>query len=128
MTLTQNKMEEEKKTISIANSNGIEKSDGLSTEFPKSILNKDERMNKIQAKDVNCWYGDFHVLRDINMEIKHNTVTALIGPSGCGKSTYLRIFNRMNDLIEGFRLEGEILIDNKNVFASFRVRNHLKAG
>jgi len=110
-------MEDEKKILTITEPAGLERQDDLNSEFPKSIANKEIRMNKIQSKDVNCWYGDFHVLRDINMEIKPNTVTALIGPSGCGKSTYLRIFNRMNDLIEGFRLEGEVLIDNKNVFA-----------
>ena len=117
MTTTLNKMESEKKNISIAETGGLERSNELSGEFPSSIINKDQRMNKIESKHVHCWYGDFHVLRDINMEIKPNTVTALIGPSGCGKSTYLRIFNRMNDLIEGFRLEGEVLIDSKNVFA-----------
>ncbi len=74
-------------------------------------------MNKIETNNVHCWYGDFHVLRNVSMEVKANTVTALIGPSGCGKSTYLRIFNRMNDLIEGFRLEGSVMIDNKDVFS-----------
>ncbi len=85
--------------------------------MPDKNLSNTEGMNKVETKNVHCWYGDFHVLRDVNMEIKANTVTALIGPSGCGKSTYLRIFNRMNDLIEGFRLEGTVHIDNKDVFA-----------
>jgi len=71
---------------------------------------------KVETRNVNCWYEFFHVLRDVSMEVKLNTVTALIGPSGCGKSTYLRIFNRMNDFIDGFRLEGQVLIDNKNVY------------
>ena len=52
----------------------------------------------ITTKDVHLYYGDFHALKGISMEIRPNTVTALIGPSGCGKSTYLRLFNRMNDL------------------------------
>ena len=117
MTTTLNKMEDEKKTVFLSEMGGLEKSDELRAEFPVSIPAKENPMNKIESKNVHCWYGDFHVLRDINMEIKHNTVTALIGPSGCGKSTYLRIFNRMNDLIEDFRLDGEVLIDNKNVFA-----------
>lgn len=108
-------MENEKKPVSISEKGGLEKSDELSAEFPISVPNKENPLNKIEARNLNCWYSDFHVLHDINMEIKQNTVTALIGPSGCGKSTYLRIFNRMNDLIEGFRLEGEVLIDNKNV-------------
>jgi phosphate transport system ATP-binding protein len=72
---------------------------------------------KVETKNVNSWYGDFQVLRDVSMTFKHNTVTALIGPSGCGKSTYLRIFNRMNDLIEGFRLEGKVLIDDNDAYA-----------
>ncbi len=110
-------MEENKKTESGQGIHGHEKSGELSSEFPASIPNKESKMDKINSKGVHCWYGDFHVLRDINMEIKHNTVTALIGPSGCGKSTYLRIFNRMNDLIEGFRLEGEVAIDGKDIFA-----------
>ena len=70
----------------------------------------------IEAKNVNFYYGDFHALKDINMQIKDKTVTAFIGPSGCGKSTFLRLFNRMNDLIVNSRLEGECLIDNKNIY------------
>lgn len=57
-------------------------------------------MYKIEAKDVNLHYGDFHALKGISMSMKPNTVTALIGPSGCGKSTFLRCINRMNDLID----------------------------
>lgn len=72
---------------------------------------------KIKTTDVHCWYGNFHVLKGISMHIGHNTVSALIGPSGCGKSTFLRIFNRMNELIEGFRLEGKVLIDSRDIFA-----------
>ena len=120
-------MEEEKKIVSISHKNGLEKTEELSSGFPVSIPHKESHMNKIHTKAVHCWYGDFHVLRDINMEVKHNTVTALIGPSGCGKSTYLRIFNRMNDLIEGFRLEGEVMIDNKDIFAKdIRINELLK--
>ena len=70
-------------------------------EFLPDNTNKNNvGMNKIESKNVHCWYGDFHVLRNVNMEIKANTVTALIGPSGCGKSTFLRSLKRMNDLIE----------------------------
>ncbi|TAH25899.1 MAG: phosphate ABC transporter ATP-binding protein [Cytophagales bacterium] len=71
---------------------------------------------KIEAKNVKFFYGQDQVLKDISMSIKKNTVTALIGPSGCGKSTFLRLFNRMNDLIEGARLEGEILIDGVDIY------------
>ncbi len=71
---------------------------------------------KIVSRDVNCWYADHHVLKNINMEIMPNTVTALIGPSGCGKSTYIRVFNRMNDLIEIFRYDGNITIDGADIY------------
>lgn len=70
---------------------------------------------KIRTIDFNCWYGDHHVLKKINMDIESNTVTALIGPSGCGKSTYIRVFNRMNDMIDIYRSEGQVLIDNKEI-------------
>ncbi|MDD4141987.1 MAG: phosphate ABC transporter ATP-binding protein PstB [Bacteroidales bacterium] len=70
----------------------------------------------IQAKEVNFYYGDFHALKDINMIMEKNTVTAFIGPSGCGKSTFLRLFNRMNDLIENTRLTGQCLIDNHDIY------------
>lgn len=72
---------------------------------------------KIEAKNVNFYYGKDQVLKNISLSIKKNTVTALIGPSGCGKSTFLRLFNRMNDLIEGTRLEGELIIDDVNIYA-----------
>ncbi|MFI3261684.1 MAG: phosphate ABC transporter ATP-binding protein PstB [Rikenellaceae bacterium] len=70
----------------------------------------------IEAKDVNFYYGDFHALKNVNMNIEKNSVTAFIGPSGCGKSTFLRLFNRMNDLIDKTRLEGEILIGGQNIY------------
>lgn len=74
-------------------------------------------MKIIETKDLNFWYGNFHALKNINMEIESNSITAFIGPSGCGKSTYLRLFNRMNDLIQGIRLEGSVLISGKNIYA-----------
>ena len=108
----------DEKKINIPDTDATDEHGALSSEVQKAAQYKESmRATKIQAANVHCWYGDFHVLRDINMEIKTNTVTALIGPSGCGKSTYLRIFDRMNDLIEGFRLEGKVLIDNKDIFA-----------
>ena len=73
-------------------------------------------MYKIESKNVNLHYGSFHALKGINMAIEKNTVTALIGPSGCGKSTFLRLFNRMNDLIDGVKIEGECLIDGKDIY------------
>jgi len=71
----------------------------------------------IKVKNVNFHYGDFRALTDINMDFEENRVTALIGPSGCGKSTLLRLLNRMNDLIDGIRVEGEVLFEDKNVYA-----------
>ena len=70
----------------------------------------------ITAKGCNLYYGDFHALKNINIEIPENQVTALIGPSGCGKSTFLKIFNRMNDLVEGCRIEGEFRIGGVDIF------------
>lgn len=74
-------------------------------------------MNKIDAKHVNFFYGDFQALKDISMTIEEKSVVAFIGPSGCGKSTFLRLFNRMNDLIPGTRLEGKIIIDGHDIYA-----------
>lgn len=73
-------------------------------------------MINISAKDVNFYYGSFHALKNITLGIERNTVTAFIGPSGCGKSTFLRLLNRMNDLIEGTRLNGEIRIDGEDIY------------
>lgn len=70
----------------------------------------------IEAKDINFYYGNFQALKNISMKIEKNTVTAFIGPSGCGKSTFLRLFNRMNDLIENTSLTGECLIDGQNIY------------
>ncbi len=71
---------------------------------------------KIQARDVNFYYGQFHALKGITMDIRSNEVVAFIGPSGCGKSTFLRLFNRMNDLIPGARMEGSITIDGHDIY------------
>ncbi|MBC7363998.1 MAG: phosphate ABC transporter ATP-binding protein [Candidatus Aminicenantes bacterium] len=73
--------------------------------------------NIIVIKNLNFYYGQFQALKNINLEIKARRITALIGPSGCGKSTFLRTLNRMNDLIEGARAEGEIWFDGKNIFS-----------
>ncbi len=73
-------------------------------------------MYKLEASNVNVFYGTNKVIQDVNISIKPNTVTAFIGPSGCGKSTFLRLFNRMNDYIETFKMEGTISIDGKNIY------------
>ncbi|MFQ3587799.1 MAG: phosphate ABC transporter ATP-binding protein PstB [Fimbriimonadaceae bacterium] len=71
---------------------------------------------KIQARDVDFYYGAFHALKKVSLSIPDRQVTALIGPSGCGKSTFLRCLNRMNDFIDGTRIEGEILIDDQDIY------------
>lgn len=73
--------------------------------------------NKILVENFNFYYGEFQALKNLNFSIKKNHITALIGPSGCGKSTFLRAINRMNDTIPGARAEGDILLDNQNVYA-----------
>ncbi|WP_441351583.1 phosphate ABC transporter ATP-binding protein PstB [Sulfitobacter sp. KE42] len=71
---------------------------------------------KISAKDVQVHYGDTHAIKDVNVEIEDNAVTAFIGPSGCGKSTFLRCINRMNDTIDICRVQGDIRIDNEDIY------------
>ncbi len=73
-------------------------------------------MGKLHAEKVNVYYGDHHIIKDVNLSIQENTVTAFIGPSGCGKSTFLRLLNRMNDYIENFRKTGDILIDGNDIY------------
>ena len=73
-------------------------------------------MHKIESINVNFFYGETQALHDISLSMKENTVTALIGPSGCGKSTYLRLLNRMNDLIDNTRMTGSILIDETDIY------------
>lgn len=78
-------------------------------------VKKPQTKTKMEAKNINVWYGDFKAVKDVNMTINENSVTAFIGPSGCGKSTFLRLFNRMNDYIDGFRMDGNILIDEEDI-------------
>ncbi|HOK62569.1 MAG TPA: phosphate ABC transporter ATP-binding protein PstB [Soehngenia sp.] len=77
--------------------------------------------NKFSIKNLDMYYGDFQALKNINMEIKEKEITSLIGPSGCGKSTFLRTLNRMNDLIEGVKVEGEVLLDGENIYKEIDV-------
>ncbi len=74
--------------------------------------------SKIMVRDLELYYGEFHALKKVNMDIQENMVTALIGPSGCGKSTFLRTLNRMNDLINNVRIEGEVELDGADIFGS----------
>src|SRR5688500_14861125 len=73
-------------------------------------------MIKLKAENINVYYGDAHVIKNVNMTINENTVTAFIGPSCCGKSTFLRLFNRMNEYIDRFRKTGNIYIDDQNIY------------
>jgi len=75
-----------------------------------------EKKTKIQVRDLNLWYGENHALKNVSMDIKENSVTAFIGPSGCGKSTFLKTLNRMNDLVDGVRIEGSVLIDGEDIY------------
>src|SRR5438552_1985157 len=73
-------------------------------------------MTKIETKHVNLYYGEFHALKGISISFNPNSVTALIGPSGCGKSTYLRLFNRMNDLIPDVKINGFVMVDGEDIY------------
>ena len=73
----------------------------------------------IETKDLNLYYGTNHALKNINLSINENEVTALIGPSGCGKSTFLRTINRMNDLIESVKVTGDVLFEGKNIYDDY---------
>ena len=72
----------------------------------------------LEVNNLNVYYGDFRAIKDVGMKIREKSVTALIGPSGCGKSTFLRCLNRMNDLIVGTSIEGEVLFENRNIYQS----------
>ena len=74
-------------------------------------------MSKIDVSNMDLYYGDFHALKNINLSIDVNEVTAFIGPSGCGKSTLLKSINRMNDLVPGCRITGEMLLDGENIYS-----------
>ena len=71
---------------------------------------------KFDISHLNLHYGDFHALKDVNMKIEANKITAFIGPSGCGKSTFLKTLNRMNDLVENCKIDGNVLLDGKDIF------------
>ena len=79
-------------------------------------LNPDKKEYKLQAKDIDVFYGDFQAIKNISLNIISNSVTAFIGPSGCGKSTFLRLFNRMNDYVDGFNMNGNILFDGNDIY------------
>jgi phosphate transport system ATP-binding protein len=78
-------------------------------------------MGIIETKNLNLYYGNVHALKNISLDINSNAVTALIGPSGCGKSTFLRTLNRMNDLIDNVKIDGQVIYENKNIYSNYDV-------
>lgn len=78
-------------------------------------------MNKFTVENLNLYYGDFHALKNVSIDIPANEITAFIGPSGCGKSTFLKTLNRMNDLVEGCKITGKILLDEEDVYGKMDV-------
>ena len=82
-------------------------------------------MNKLEVKNLHLYYNNFHALKDINMDLPENEITAFIGPSGCGKSTFLKSLNRMNDLVEGCKITGSVKLDGEDIYGKMDV-NHLR--
>ena len=76
---------------------------------------------KISVKDLNLYYGENHALKNVNMDIRENAITAFIGPSGCGKSTFLKTLNRMNDLVAGCKIDGSIKLDGEDIYGNMDV-------
>jgi phosphate transport system ATP-binding protein len=88
----------------------------INTELPNNVKVISQSKTRLETKAVNLYYGEFQALRDISLEIPERAITAIIGPSGCGKSSFLRIFNRMNDLITGARVEGGVELDGIPIY------------
>lgn len=82
--------------------------------------------NKIEVRNLDFYYGDFQALKNIDMVIEENLVTAFIGPSGCGKSTYIKVLNRMQDLVPGTRVDGDVLLDGQDIYQRGYDVNHLR--
>mgnify|MGYP000122703058 FL=1 len=82
-------------------------------------------MDKFTISNLDLYYDDFHALKDVNLNLPPNEITAFIGPSGCGKSTLLKSLNRMNDLVEGCRITGKVLLDGEDIYGDMNV-NHLR--
>lgn len=87
-----------------------------SKEETKPKLNPKNQSFKLEAKNVDVFYDDFQAIENVSLKIVEQSITAFIGPSGCGKSTFLRLFNRMNDYIDGFHMNGNIFLDNKDIY------------
>lgn len=90
----------------------------MQTAIVREDNEKNMLKNKMTIEHMNLHYGDFHALKDINLNIKENQITAFIGPSGCGKSTLLKSLNRMNDLVEGCKIDGLIALDGEDIYGN----------
>jgi phosphate transport system ATP-binding protein len=110
--------EKQVENIASANSELYEKSVELVSQSREDSKYKglNGTNTKIAVRDLNLYYGKFHALHDFNIDLPENRITAFIGPSGCGKSTFLRTLNRMNDLVEGCKVEGQVILDGQNVY------------
>ena len=92
------------------------------TKYKKTTERQGSFMDEIiKAEHLNLWYGTNHALKDINISVQKNNITALIGPSGCGKSTFLKTLNRMNDLVEGCRIEGKVFLEDTDIYGNIDV-------
>ncbi|MCG8337431.1 MAG: phosphate ABC transporter ATP-binding protein PstB [Proteobacteria bacterium] len=107
---------QEKRSTNLANKNVVH-SEGLVSAENRETVGEIEVSNpRMKCRDVDVYYGDKHAIKGVSLDIGRNEVIALIGPSGCGKSTFIRCLNRMNDTIDGCRIEGEITIDGQNIY------------
>lgn len=79
------------------------------------------KKNKFEIRNMDLYYGDFHALKNVEMDIQENEITAFIGPSGCGKSTFIKCLNRMNDLVEGCKITGEVTLDGEDIYGNMDV-------
>lgn len=103
-------------TAVMERSESLVKEENLTVKLQSEMRSKVEKASKIAVKDLNLFYGEKQALYGVSLDIREKKVTALIGPSGCGKSTFLRTLNRMNDLIDGVKITGDIIIDSENIY------------
>lgn len=103
-------------TAVMERSESLVKEENLTVKVQSEMRSKVEKASKIAVKDLNLFYGEKQALYGVSLDIREKEVTALIGPSGCGKSTFLRTVNRMNDLIDGVKITGDIIIDSENIY------------
>jgi phosphate transport system ATP-binding protein len=103
--------------VNLSNRISVDSAIGDRSGTDESINRGDDLRSRITMSSLNLWYGDNHVVKDVSLQIEDKAVTAIMGPSGCGKSSLLRCLNRMNDLIPGAKVTGEVLIDRQNIYS-----------